>query len=39
MDKMLILLCRRRGFSAAVHLQRTTTPPGLHTPAVRPTVS
>ncbi len=39
MDNILIRLCRRRGCSAAVHLRRPTTPPDLHTPAVRPTVS
>ena len=38
MEKIGMQFRRRRGCSAAVHLNRLTTPPDLHTPAVRPTV-
>ncbi len=38
MDKVLTCFGRRRGCSAAVHLNRPTTPPDLSTPAIRPIV-
>ena len=38
MDMVVRKIDHRRGRSAAVHLNRPTTPPDLNTPAVRPTV-